>query len=173
MSTDLSKPPGPLALHRDPLPAELREVFLAAAARTGRPLQALENLGYAPTVLNLTIKADPAFGEALEAAKARNLERLEAVADDRAIEGWEEPVYQLGKLVGYITKYDHTLLMRRIEAEGRRKYGKHVEVDAKVAAGVLVVPSPASDSASWAAAFGAVGAAVASTAIDVTDAAND
>lgn len=126
---------------------------MAAAARTGRPRQAAEELGFAPTSYDATVEADPQFAVAVEAARARYVERLEAAADQRAVEGWLEPVFQLGQHVGDVRKYSDTLLLRRLEALAPERYRANVRVDARVAAGVLVVPSAAPDAAAWAAAF--------------------
>ena len=162
---DLTKPPGALALRNAPIPPEAQELIERAVMATGRPLSAAEALGYSPAAYALTVKGDAEFAMRIEAATKRNVERLEEAADKRAVDGWLEPVYQKGRRVGVVRKFSDTLLIKRLEAEDRRKYGtKHAEVDVKVTAGVLVVPMSAPTSQAWADAFGA--AAVSAGAAD-------
>ena len=153
--TDTERPPGNLRLIRDELPADARDMLLEIVARTGRPHEAAEALGYAPSSYVKTLTADPVFAASIQACIDRYVERLEQVADERAIDGWEEPVYQQGILAGKITKYDHNLLVRRLEALAPGRYKKNVSIDARVAAGVLVVPSTPGDASQWAAQFSA------------------
>ena len=51
---DPESPPGPLIVRRGPLPPDVQEMVVAAAARTGRPRQAAEEMGFAPTSYDAT-----------------------------------------------------------------------------------------------------------------------
>lgn len=54
----------------------------------------------------------PEFAAKVEEAKATFLGRLETVISDHAINGVEEPVYQMGRLAGHVRRYDHRLMLR-------------------------------------------------------------
>lgn len=151
--TDPTRPPGHLKIVHEALPDDARSALLDIVARTGRPMSAAESLGYSPAAYRKTLDADPSFAVAIQSCVAAYVEKLEEVADSRAVDGWEEPVFQQGILAGTITKYDHTLLMRRLEALAPERYRKNVSVDARVAAGVLVVPGTPLDANAWAAEF--------------------
>jgi len=72
-------------------------------------------------------------------AKKMYAERISATIHNRAIEGWREPVYYMGEVVGYTRKYSDKLILaqaKRFEPE----YKEKTEIDHKVSvAGVLVV----------------------------------
>lgn len=146
---------GPLIVTREPLDETAKDLLLEIVARTARPAEAVESLGYSHRSYAATLKVDPQFADAVAAAMARYVERLEEVADSRAVEGWEEEVYQQGSLAGTIRKYDHTLLIRRLEALAPERYRKNVSVAATVTAGVIVVPAAAKSSEAWADQYGA------------------
>lgn len=151
---DVTEPTGPLVLRHEPLPADARELVIAAAARTGRPMEAAETLGYSPLSFTKTLDEDPDFSAAIEAAKGRVAERLEAEADRRAVDGWEEPVFFKGVRCGTIQRFSDNLLELRLKAVAPQRYRTNVSVDAKVAAGVLVVPAAAPNAQEWSQAFG-------------------
>lgn len=72
--------------------------------------------------------ADPEFKTALEKAKANFLGILEDEATRRAVYGVNKPVYQGGKLVGYVTEYSDSLLQTLLKGAAPEKYGSKVEL---------------------------------------------
>lgn len=62
------------------------------------------------------LKADPEFKDAFEDARQAANDTLRREIHRRAVEGWEEPVYQGGNLVGYTRKYSDTLLIFQAKA---------------------------------------------------------
>jgi len=91
----------------------------------------------------------PWFAEMENLALAAYAERLEAIADLRAIEGWEEPVFgrdegqHAGTVqVGTVRKYDHGLLMFRLKALLPDKYAdrKKTELTGKDGGPVQLQP---------------------------------
>lgn len=73
-----------------------------AAAAIGRPTSTMKNLA----------ARDEKFGELVrEAYHEEGKDVLLEVARSRAVDGWDEPVFQGGKLVGTVRKFDNTLLM--------------------------------------------------------------
>jgi hypothetical protein len=63
-----------------------------------------------------------AFALACQDAVDEYADRLEAEADRRARVGWEEPVYQMGKLVGSKRVYDSRLMEKLLEGAKPAKY---------------------------------------------------
>src|SRR5262249_26556 len=65
---------------------------------------------------------DPQYVKDFEEAKEVRVELLETEMRRRALVGWDEPVYQGGKLVGHIRKFSDTLLIFALKAERPEKY---------------------------------------------------
>jgi hypothetical protein len=73
----------------------------------------------------LWMRKDPLFVAAMEEANEFVCQRLEREAIRRAMEGWEEPVYQKGMLVGYVRKFDSNMLqfvLKKMKPEYRERY---------------------------------------------------
>jgi hypothetical protein len=49
---------------------------------------------------------------------------LEAEARRRAVEGWDEPVYQKGELVGVVRKFSDTLLITLMRADRPARFAR-------------------------------------------------
>lgn len=76
---------------------------------------------------------DPDFADHHDLARKVYLSKLEREADRRAVEGWDEAVYQGGDLVGIKRKFSDTLLvfrMKRLDPEYRDRF--EIEVKQKV-----------------------------------------
>lgn len=75
--------------------------------------------------------ADPEFLSAWNAAVDEAIELLEAEARRRAVDGTDRPVYQGGKLVGYVREYSDTLLMFLLKGHRPEQYRErhHVKMD--------------------------------------------
>lgn len=82
------------------------------------------------------LKKYQGYANRFQRAKELFVERMEAEADKRAMEGWDEPVYQGGELVGYKRKYSDILLITRLKALAPDKYR---ERDQQVPAPVINV----------------------------------
>jgi hypothetical protein len=99
-----------------------QRAFLAAYAETG----VLKNAAKAAGVTRVNhcrwMKEDPAYAEKFEQLFEQVCERFEAEAIRRAVDGYQDPVYQAGKLVGYRLKYSDTLLMFMLKAMRPEKY---------------------------------------------------
>lgn len=116
--------------------------FLAAFSRSGNVTAAAEEAGVtrqshydwmaADDVEADYDGADPAsepgpYRRAFEAARDEAADRLEMEARRRAEEGWQEPVYQGGILVGTKRKYSDRLLLALLEAH-HPQFGKKLKV---------------------------------------------
>lgn len=71
---------------------------------------------------------DPEFKAKIDEAWKEGADVLIEEAQRRGAEGWDEPVYQKGELVGYVRKYSDNLLMFSIK--GRRpEYKENPRID--------------------------------------------
>lgn len=80
-------------------------------------------------------------------------ESLEAEVHRRAVDGWDEPVYQKGEMVGLIRRHSDRMLELLIK-KNIPEYRDKVSVDASVKGGVMVVPATAQTMDEWEATFG-------------------
>lgn len=103
--------------------------FLEAFTQTG-------NLSYAADYAKVNrqshyrwLESSEAYREAFErVAREEAVERLELEARRRAVEGWEEPVYQGGQQIGSIRKYSDTLLIFLLKGAAPAKYRERYEI---------------------------------------------
>lgn len=120
---------------------QAREKFLAFLRRYGLFYRAATYAGCSHETTRLYRKEHPEFEALVQEAVEAFRNSLEAELFDRAVRGWEEPVYQKGELVGTIHKRDSQLLQMLVKGNLQSKYRENVKVDATVSGGVLVVPS--------------------------------
>lgn len=71
---------------------------------------------------------DRAWVEARTAGEKAVADRLEAAIERRAIEGWDDPVFQGGKLVGHKRKYSDLLAMFRMKSLAPDRYRDNIDV---------------------------------------------
>lgn len=109
------------------LTEERKEVFLSelrrhgivsAAARAASP----HAKGTCAPSFYILRKNDPAFAAAWDDAIEQATGSVELEIHRRAVEGYDEPVYQKGELVGTVTKYSDRLLELRAKALLPQKY---------------------------------------------------
>jgi len=141
--------------------------YLMFLSRFGLRTKAAAYAGVsAQTVVNAR-KEDPRFDEAVTEAVQIYNEELEMAALRRAVDGWEEPVYQRGDLVGTVHKYSDRLLEMMLRANNREKFGDQIRQDINVNSGVLLVPTALTQE-QWEAQFGGA-TVVEGSAVDVSN----
>jgi hypothetical protein len=110
-----------------------KRAFLQHLARTGSVVEAASAAGFSDSYAHRVRKRDTAFAdawdEAIRAYESRLVERGEREAARRGIEGWREPVYQNGKLVGHKRRFSDRLLLRTLEAHRPEKWGRKSTVN--------------------------------------------
>lgn len=79
---------------------EIRQEFIAALEQFGAVLTACDWVGMAQSTLYKRRKEDPTLAAEMDAALERYRLSIVAEVRRRAVEGWVEPVYQQGQLVG-------------------------------------------------------------------------
>lgn len=73
-------------------------------------------------------ESDKEFSEDFKAAQQSVVEKLEKEAIRRAYEGYDEPVFQGGRLVGTVRKFSDTLLIFLLNGAAPAKYRQRHEV---------------------------------------------
>jgi hypothetical protein len=90
---------------------------------------------------------DPDFALAMKVALDEYVSKLETEADRRAVDGFDEPVYQNGHLVGHKRRFSDVLLMFRLNGLAPEKYKRisRTETTGKDGGPVVSVSVSASD----------------------------
>lgn len=124
-----------------PFHAELgnpRQVaFLAAYAVCGKICNAAKASGISPATHHEWMKSE-AYREQFQNARIHFAEVLESEADRRAYDGWLEPVFHQGVLVGHKRKYSDNLLMFRLKALRPDVYRERTETHTTLAGTIRV-----------------------------------
>lgn len=107
--------------------AKKDEVLFAAIAQGAPVGTALAEAGYKRATAYEWRREDPDFATRWAEAQALAVERMEAEADRRAVEGVLEPVFHQGEVVGHVRKFSDTLLMFRLKALEPAKYRERYE----------------------------------------------
>ena len=106
----------------------MRERFLAIYAQCGNLSTAAKAVGVNRSAVYKWQEHVPGFPEAMRAADLQATEVLEKEAWRRAREGFAEPVYQHGKLVGTVQRYSDALLIFLLKGRAPERYGTKVDV---------------------------------------------
>lgn len=104
------------------------DLFLGILAAYGNVKEACEKAGIARQTVYQRREKDSDFAAAWDNALEIAADVLEREAWRRAVEGWDEPVYQGKELVGTIRKYDSTLLIFLLKGIRPAKYRERHEL---------------------------------------------
>jgi hypothetical protein len=99
-----------------------REKVLKALRETGNITDSCRRAGINKDTFYQHRDKDPEFAAALAEAIEASIENLELEARRRAAKGCKRPVYQQGRLVGYVQEYSDTLLIFLLKAHKPEKY---------------------------------------------------
>ena len=99
-----------------------KPAFLEALADTGNAKMAAEAVGISRDTVYTARNRSPRFREAMDKARAKAQDVLEAEAFRRAVDGVTEPVYYKGKIAGAVRKYSDALLIFLLKAADPAKY---------------------------------------------------
>lgn len=111
----ISRSPAPAQRRRGITP-KMRETFLAALESGFSVTHAAERAGRHRRRFYQLAEDDEQFAETMADAIEAGTEVLIDEARRRAVDGWEEEVYQGGELVGTVRRYDSKLLQFLIAA---------------------------------------------------------
>lgn len=103
--------------------------FFASVA-SGDPIGfAAEKVGYGRRTIYEWRDADEDFATRLDEANEAAIERMEAEADRRAIQGIDKPVHYQGERVDVIREFSDTLLIFRLKAKRPNVYRDNSKVE--------------------------------------------
>ena len=103
-------------------PSQRKRAFLAAFAGCGTVLHAAEAAGINRRQHQRWMHDDAEYAKAFEDAKADVLEVVEREIFRRAVEGWDEPVFNGGRIVGEVRKRSDVLLIFLAKALAPNRY---------------------------------------------------
>jgi hypothetical protein len=116
LSADTSRPPIMIIARRtDGLPPWTAR-FLAALSITGAVSPALDHSGARKTAVYAWMKRSPRFAALVEEARERATDAARAENWTRGVEGWSEPVFYAGEVVGRIQKKSDACLQSYLKA---------------------------------------------------------
>jgi hypothetical protein len=131
MSSAVERPlPAQRRRNRPRVPVAARGLFLEALAAGWSVTHAAGRAGVLRQRLYETRELDEAFSAEWDQALAAGTDVLEDEAKRRAAEGWDEPVFQRGELVGTVRKYSDNLLMFLLRARDPGRFRESVQVNA-------------------------------------------
>lgn len=105
-----------------------RAAFLRAYSRLGTITAAAVVANIEPKTHRNWMDADPEYRLAFQEAADLAVERMEQEAHRRAVAGWEEPVYQQGRMVGTVRRFDSTLLIFLLKGRKPEMYRENYQV---------------------------------------------
>lgn len=134
---------------------ERQLVYLENLARTGLKQRSAAAAGVSMKSVEYARMKNPAFTELEDEAYTLFTESLHDEAVSRARDGWDEPVYQQGNLVGYVRKKSDRLMELLLKAH-RAEFGDRLTIDANIKhSGVLLVGDKTPTVDEWEQNFGA------------------
>lgn len=120
-------------------PEPWKPVFLKALREELSVTNAVALAGIAWSTAYLHRKKDPEFGAAWDECWTQNVDDLEASAFKRAKDGWLEPVYQNGQLVGEKRCYDNRLTWNFLQKWRPERYADEAKGNETIEALALLV----------------------------------
>lgn len=124
-----------------------KRVFLKTLAETGIVSRSAAAAGWTASTAYSFRKSDAQFKDMWDNAMSFATDSLEFEARRRAQHGVEKPVYQQGKLVGYVREYSDPLLVLLLKAHRKDLFGDQQKLEHNHKGGVLVVPGVSSEDA--------------------------
>lgn len=118
------------------LKKERQKLFLKEFAKCGVIFRAAEKASLNRSTHYEWLKLDVEYSRAFSDVKEEYIEKLEAEADRRAVEGVDRPVFYDGNVVGHIREYSDTLLIFRLKALKPEKYRESYHITGKVEHGL-------------------------------------
>lgn len=115
------------------------EAFLQAIETGSEDKEACEYAGITLSGMRGRRRSDPEFDEAYRIARENRKEAYRMAAKRRAIDGWKEPVFYRGDVVGYRMQYSDRMLELLLKAEDPDNFSERHTVE------VLVTPMTVDD----------------------------
>lgn len=110
-----------------------KKTFLSVLRKSANVTRAAEAAGIDRSVAYGAKSSDKKFAALWEDALEQAADLLEEEATRRAFEGCQRPIYQGGKLVGYVTEYSDTLMCLLLKAHKPARFRERSETQINMA----------------------------------------
>jgi hypothetical protein len=107
--------------------SEKDDEFFDALARGQPPGASAKSAGYTLAMVRERRKSDADFERRWKEADELAIERMEAEADRRAVDGTDKPVFYQGERSGEVREYSDSLLIFRLKARRPEVYRERFE----------------------------------------------
>ena len=135
--------PKPTQRRRRAISPKARERFLEALAAGWAVRHAASLTTYSFQRWYELREADEEFAAAWSEAIEQGTQRIEDEALRRAVDGWDEPVFQKGELVGHVRRYSDAILALLLRARRPETYREGAIVDMSTTVHQLhIAPDP-------------------------------
>lgn len=128
---DETQHPIACAREKKPKKSAKQAAFLAVYAECGNITQAAKKAKVNRTTHNFWLKKDDTYQARFDVAHLKACDSLEREARRRAVEGWNEPVYQKGVMVGVIRRFSDKLLELLLKGSLPKKYKTVIQQERK------------------------------------------
>ncbi len=119
----------PMSGSTEQMVATTKQRFLDAYAQLGTVTSASEHVGISRRDHYHWMERDPDYPARFQTACEKAVDKLEREVVRRGAEGWDEPVYQGGKLVGTVRKHSDLLLIFALKGLRPDKYREKHSVE--------------------------------------------
>ena len=128
-------------------PETAKKIFLENYLRLHRVYNTCNEIGLDRRTFYHWLRHDEESKKNFQEARTMIVHALEDEAFKRAVEGVQKPVYQGGELVGYITEYSDSLLLKLLQANAPEKYreGAAANININNAGGTMQIAHIHSD----------------------------
>ena len=109
------------------IPSESKDLFIKDLKRTCNVTASVLVAGCSRRAIYYTRDRDKEFAEEWDSAVAEATDMLEAEARRRAVDGFEEPVFYQGAVVGAVRKYSDRMLELLLKGHAPEKYKDRVQ----------------------------------------------
>lgn len=122
------------------VPRPWESAFLAHLAQTYNVEASCKKAKISKTEAYRKRREDPKFAEDWDRAREIGAAALESEAIRRAVEGWLEPIYHDGEIVGYVRKYSDRLIEFLLRGAMPEKYRERHELSGRVDGNLTLTP---------------------------------
>lgn len=109
---------------------ESQRNFLSAYCQCGQIAKAARHAGINRGSHYLWLNNDAEYEAAFATCRTSNISRIESGLVERLADGWDEPVYQNGELVGYKRKFDHGTSLRYLQSIAPETFKRVSQIEA-------------------------------------------
>ena len=108
------------------------EMFLTVLATTGNVSEAVRLAGLGRRSVYDRKERDPEFAQAWHEALQVSYDAVEHAVRNRAVEGWLEPVFYQGEIVGHVRRFNDENARFLLKAKRPQEFRERMEISGQV-----------------------------------------